>query len=38
MNQNISRLVDQMQNGFKQGKDVAELQKIHIDVIDVEAQ
>lgn len=38
MNQNIGRLVEQMQNGFKQGVDVAELQKIHVNVIDVEAE
>ena len=38
MSQNIGRLVEQMQNGFKQGIDVAELQKIHVNVIDVEAE
>jgi len=36
MNQNISRLVEQMQNGFREGKDVAELQKVHVEIIDAE--
>jgi len=38
MNENISRLVESMQQGFREGKDAADIQKLHVEVIDAEVE
>jgi len=38
MNENISRLVESMQQGFRDGKDAADIQKLHVEVIDTEIE